>query len=121
MAYGMISYYIPLSRYPVTYNKQPLTVASLASQKSYMSLYVMNVYGDAKRERWLAHRFELAGKKLDMGKSCIRFRKLDNLPLGVVASIVALDTPEQFIAKYEKARGLSSTPARKRSAPVKRR
>ena len=71
MQYGMISYVIPLETYPKTYNKQPLQYAGLASQKNYMSLYLMNVYGDEDTERWFVEEYEKSGKKLDMGKSCV--------------------------------------------------
>ena len=104
MLYGMICYYIPLADYPDTYNKQPLAYIALASQKHYLSLYVMGVYGQPDAEAWLKGSFTKAGKKLDMGKSCIRFKKLDDLPLDVIAQIVSRLTPKQFIAMYEKAR-----------------
>ncbi|MDA1215688.1 MAG: DUF1801 domain-containing protein, partial [Chloroflexi bacterium] len=65
MAFGMIGYVIPLERYPKTYNKQPLMYAALASQKQYMSLYLMNVYGDQDTERWFNDAYKATGKKLD--------------------------------------------------------
>ena len=104
MLYGMISYYVPLSRYPETYNGQPLTVASLGSQKSHMALYLMCVYGDRELERWFAAAFRKAGKKLDMGKSCVRFRSLDDLPLDVIGQVIAKTTVDDFIAGYERSR-----------------
>ena len=73
---GMISYFIPLSRYPKTYNKQPLQYAALASQKNYISLYLMNVYGDRETEEWFTEGFRASGKKLDMGRSCVRFKNV---------------------------------------------
>ena len=104
MSFGMICYGIPLERYPDTYNKQPLCFASLAAQKNYFALYLMGVYGDPKREKQLADAYKKLGKKLDMGKSCLRFKSLDDLPLDVIAKLVASTTPEDLIAKAEAAR-----------------
>ena len=72
--FGMISYVVPLERYPKTYNRQALQYAALASQKNYVSLYLMNVYGDQETERWFLDRYKASGKRLDMGKSCVRFK-----------------------------------------------
>src|SRR5690606_8532655 len=77
--WGMLSYEVPLSRYPSTYNGQPLTYVSLAAQKRHYALYLMNVYADSELERMLAEAYASAGRKLDMGKSCLRFRSLDEL------------------------------------------
>jgi len=102
MQYGMISYVVPIDRYPETYNDQPLTYISLASQKRHMALYLNGVDGD--QDSSFRARFEATGKKLDMGKSCVRFTKLDKLPLDVIADEVARVTPEELIAQYEDAR-----------------
>ena len=104
LLYGMVSYYVPLSRYPKTYNGQPLAVASLGSQKGHMALYLMNVYGDRELERWFTAAFRKAGKKLDMGKSCVRFRALDDLPLEVIGQAIARTSVVDFIASYERSR-----------------
>jgi hypothetical protein len=104
MQYGMISYIIPLTRYPKTYNGQALGIAALASQKNYMALYLMNIYGDKKTEDWFRKRFRESGRKPDMGKSCIRFKKLDDLPLVVIGEAIARTSVEDFIALYEKSR-----------------
>jgi uncharacterized protein YdhG (YjbR/CyaY superfamily) len=104
MNWGMISYEIPLERYPDTYNGQPLGYVALAAQKRHYSLYLMNVYQDSEKETFLKRGFEEAGKKLDMGKSCVRFKKLDDLPIEVIAEIISSTTPEQYIADYEKIR-----------------
>ena len=79
--FGMISYVVPLERYPKTYNRQALQYAALASQKNYVSLYLMNVYGDQETERWFLDRYKASGKRLDMGKSCVRFKSVEDLPL----------------------------------------
>lgn len=100
MQYGMITYYIPLARYSKTYNGQPLSYISLASQRNYMALYLMYVYGEGEAAFRRAYR--KTGKQLDMGKSCVRFRHIDDLPLELIAKTVAKYTPEAFIALYER-------------------
>ena len=104
MQYGMISYVVPLSVYPNTYNKQPLAYVSLASQKNYISLYLYNVYADPNLLEWFENEFEKAGKKLNMAKSCVRFNRLDQLPLDVIGRVVASTTAEQLIQLYEDSR-----------------
>jgi len=104
MNWGMINYEVPLERYPDTYNGQPLCYAGLAAQKNHFAVYLMCVYGNDKQEAWLKREFEKAGKKLDMGKSCVRFRKLEDLLLDAIGKVVAGTTPEQFIAYYEASR-----------------
>ena len=104
MQYGMIGYVIPLDRYPVTYNGQPLGYIALASQKNYMSLYLMGIYGDEETERWFAERYRASGKKLNMGKSCLRFRKLEDLPFDLIGEAIARTKVVDFIEQYEAAR-----------------
>ena len=104
MQYGMIGYVIPLERYPTTYNGQPLTYAALASQKNYMSLYLMNIYSDPETERWFVEQYEASSKKLDMGKSCVRFRKLDDLPMDLIGQAIAATPMAEFIRRYEASR-----------------
>lgn len=104
MNWGMIAYEIPLERYPDTYNKQPLMYMALAAQKNHCAVYSSGVYMDPLGESWLASEFEKAGKKLDMGKSCIRFRELESLPLEVIGKVAASQSVEELIETYEKAR-----------------
>jgi uncharacterized protein YdhG (YjbR/CyaY superfamily) len=104
MNWGLISYGVPLERYPNTYNKQPLCYAALAAQKNHYAVYLMTVYGSAEREAWFREEYRKAGKKLDMGKSCVRFRKLDDLPLELIGRVIAATPPEKFIALYEASR-----------------
>ena len=104
MQYGMIGYYVPLKEYPETYNGEALGIIALASQKNYMSLYLMAVYGNTGIQDKFEQGFEDAGKKLNMGKSCVRFKTVDDLPLDVVVETIASVTPKQFIDLYEKAR-----------------
>jgi hypothetical protein len=104
LQYGMISWYVPLSRFPEPYNGQPLAVASLASQKGHMALYLVSVYGDPKLDAWFRGAFAKAGKKLDMGKSCVRFKALDALPLDVIGETIRRVPVGAFLAQYEDAR-----------------
>jgi hypothetical protein len=104
MNWGLISYEIPLERYPRTYNKQPLMYAGLGSQKNYCAVYLMGVYGEGEQARRFKEAFRKAGKKLDMGKSCVRFRSPDDLALDAVGEVIASTTPEQYIAIYERSR-----------------
>ena len=113
MQYGMIGYVIPLSRYPVTYNKQPLGYAALSSEKNYISLHMWNIYGDQETERWFTKEYEASGKKLNMGKSCVRFKAVDDLPLDLIGQSIRLTPVDEFIERYEAAR--QATANRKRS------
>jgi len=104
MNWGMIAYEVPLSRYPDTYNGQPLAYVALAAQKNNYSLYLNCTYSDTSREAEVRRAFADAGKKLDMGKSCVRFRKLDDLPLPAIGRIVASTPVDEFIKRYEASR-----------------
>ena len=104
MDFGMISYVIPLEDYPKTYNKHPLMLAALASQKRYMAVYLNNIYSDADTERWFLDAYHASGKKLDMGKSCVRFKTLDDLPLDLIGRAIARTPAYEFIALYEASR-----------------
>jgi hypothetical protein len=102
VVYGkFIAYVIPLSRYSNTYNGQALQYVALAAQKNYFSLYMMTPYGDIKELEQLQNGFKNAGKKLDMGKSCIRFKKVEDLPLDVIGESVARTSVDDYIRKYE--------------------
>ncbi len=104
IGYGMIGWVIPLEDYPDTYNKQPLAYAGLAAQKNYNSLYLTCVYASAERRARFVERAAAAGKKLDMGKSCIRFKRADDLPLELIAEEIATIPPADFIRLYEEGR-----------------
>ena len=117
MQYGMISWIVPTSRLAETYNGQPLAVASLASQKRHMALYLMSVYSDPALGAWFKAAYKAAGKKLDMGKSCVRFTSLDALPLDVIGEAVAKVPVDGYIASYLAAReGVTSRSSAKRIA-----
>ncbi len=107
MQYGMIGYYVPLQRFPDTYNGHPLGLAAIASQKNHMAIYLNNVYGDPDTERWFKERYAGTGKMLDMGKSCVRFRKLEDLPLEVIGETIARSPLDEFVDRYAAVRGSS--------------
>jgi len=112
MLWGMPCWAVPLETFPDTYNGQPLCYAALAAQKNYYALYLMNVYQDATQRERLEESFRRAGKKIDMGKSCVRFRGLDDLPpLGEIGAIVATTPVDAFVA--------AARAAHARKAPAK--
>ena len=104
MNWGMITWEIPLERYPKTYNKQPLMYAALASQKNYMSLYLMCVYAHDGKQTEFERRFKESGKKLNMGKSCVRFKTTDDLPMDLIAETIASTSVDDYIESYEATR-----------------
>ena len=104
MGYGMIGWVIPLEDYPDTYNGQPLAYAGLAAQKNSNSLYLNCVHASVERAERLKQAWAAAGKKLDMGKSCIRFRRASDLALDVLRDEIASTPPADFIALYEKVK-----------------
>jgi hypothetical protein len=101
MAYGMIGWAVPLSRFPDTYNGQPLCYVALAAQKNAYSLYLMGVYSVGEQERRLREAAAAEGKKLDMGKSCLRFARPEQLPLAAIGALIASLPVEEFIAHHE--------------------
>jgi hypothetical protein len=105
MQYGMIGFFVPHRVFPAGYHcdpKQPLSYAGLASQKDYMSLYLFSVYagGDNGDAAWLRSAWEATGRKLDMGKGCIRFRSIDDVPLAVIAEAIRRVPLQKHIAVY---------------------
>jgi hypothetical protein len=105
MQYGMISYVIPLSDYPDTYNGQALTVAALASQKNYMAVYLMGLYSSPELRTWFEAEYAKSGKRLDAGKSCVRFKRLDDLALDAVAVAIEHVSVADLIAQSVAAHG----------------
>jgi hypothetical protein len=114
MSYGMIGYYVPHRVYPAGYHcdpKQPLPFAALGSQKNYMSLHLMSLYfgcgpddAASKHARWFREEWAKTGKKLDMGKACIRFRKVEDLPLELIGKAVKKAPAKTYIQYCEAAR-----------------
>jgi len=105
IGWGAITYEVPLKTLPDTYNGQPLCIAALASQKNHMALYLMGVYGDEGVHERFREEFKASGKKLDMGKACVRFKKLEDLPLDVIGKTISRVTLEKFVEAYRRSRG----------------
>ncbi len=98
---GMLGYVVPLERYPDTYNGQPLSVIALANQKNHVAVHLMGIYADERQREWFIDAWKATGKKLDMGKSCVRFKRLDDVALEVLGQAVARVTPDDLIAAHE--------------------
>ena len=128
MQYGMVGYSVPHSRYPAGYHcdpKQPLPFAALAAQKNSFSLHLMGLYMNPAELKWFTQAWKATGKKLDMGKACVRFKKLDDVALDVVGEAFRRVSADAWIATYEtslagnaqrKAAG-KKAPAKKAAAP----
>ena len=104
MDWGMISWVVPLQDYPETYNKRPLCYAALASQKQHMAVYLMGLYTDGPEAQWFRDQYADRGMRLDMGKSCVRFKSLDDVPLDVLGEAIAMIPVGEFIARHEASR-----------------
>src|SRR3954464_3952947 len=114
MNWGVINWGIPLEEFSNTPNGEPLCYVGLGAKKSYNSLYLMGVYDSSNgkyttpfSEKLLVDAFKKAGKRLDMGKVCLRFKELDDLELTSVAAVIAMSTPKEYIAYYKRVRGLA--------------
>ena len=101
---GMIVWVVPLERYRDTYNGHALWYAALAAQKNHLTLHLMNAYGSPPLAEKLKQGFAAAGKKLDMGKACLRFRRADDLALDTIAEVVATTPIERWIEIARSAR-----------------
>ncbi|PKP29542.1 MAG: hypothetical protein CVU00_15100 [Bacteroidetes bacterium HGW-Bacteroidetes-17] len=99
--WGMITYQVPLNKFPDTYNKQPMMYAALASQKNHMAVYLSGIYLDKKLSENFINEYKLSGKKMDIGKSCVRFKKIEQLPLEVIAKAISAFTADEYIIKYK--------------------
>jgi hypothetical protein len=118
MQYGMIGYYVPHSLFPAGYHcdpRQPLPFAGLASQKNYMAIYLMTVYAEQGEEDWFRKAWAKTGKKLDMGKCCIRFKKLEDLALDVIGEAIRRVPLRVHVDHYEAA--MRQNTARKGARP----
>ncbi len=106
ISYGMIGYSVPHSLYPKGYHCDPkiaLPFLSIASQKNFIAVYHMGIYADTNLLQWFTHKYPNHSKaKLDMGKSCIRFKKMDQIPFDLIGALAAKMTPQQWIELYEK-------------------
>jgi hypothetical protein len=103
MNWGMITYEIPLKRHADTYNKKPLVYCSLAAQKNHYAIYLMTVYIGSKYLKILKNGYTSSGIKLDMGKCCVRFKKLDGVDLDTVGKVIAACSVEDFIKIHDSA------------------
>ena len=104
MQYGAIGYYVPHSIYPAGYHcdpKIPLPFVGLASQKNHMAVYLMCIYGSGEQEKWFRQAWAKTGKKLDMGKSCVRFKKIEDLAMDVIGEAIARVPLKKYVAKVE--------------------
>ena len=105
----MITYQVPLEVYPDTYNKQPLMYAALANQKNHMAVYLTGIYMDEKLNQDFEQKYKETGKRYDVGKSCVRFRKLDDLPLELIGESINAIEMEEFV---KRTKDLSSRKAK---------
>jgi uncharacterized protein YdhG (YjbR/CyaY superfamily) len=108
--WGMITYQVPLDIYPDTYNKKPLMYAALANQKNHMAVYLTGIYMDEELNQDFENKYKETGKRYDVGKSCVRFRKLEDLPLELIGESIGAISMEDFI---ERTKGLSARKAKK--------
>tara|TARA_Y100000758_G_C15655144_1_gene276139 strand:- start:23 stop:454 length:432 start_codon:yes stop_codon:yes gene_type:complete len=100
--WGMITYEVPLETYPDTYNGKPLMYSALASQKNHMSVYLMGYYMSPDIRNKFKKAYKKSGKKFDAGKSCIRFKKVDDLPLKLIGETIASISVRKFIELAKK-------------------
>ncbi len=114
MRYGMIAYEVPLTLFAETYNGLPLCYAALAAQKGRNTLYLMGPYTRPAQLTALRKAFATAGKRLNMGQSCIHFKTADDLPLDGLGPIVAGVTPDEYVRRYKEARAASRPPRAKK-------
>lgn len=135
--YGMIGYYVPHEVYPSGYHvdpKQPLPFAALASQKNHMSLYLMGVYcgcaegpgGETAEAKWFREQWGRTGKKLDMGRACLRFKKIEDVALDVIGKAIRRIPARVYISRYESvlaltAKGKKKSPAKKAKRAARKR
>ena len=110
MNWGMITYQVPLEVYPDTYNKKPLMYAALANQKNHMSVYLTGIYMDENLNMDFEEKYRATGKRYDVGKSCVRFRKLDDLPLELIGESIQAVSMADFVAF---TKGLSARKSKK--------
>jgi Domain of unknown function (DU1801) len=109
MNWGMITYEVPLRRFPDTYNGQPLAYAALASQKRHMAVYLSGIYGSPELQTWFEQAYRATGLRMDIGKSCVRFTAIDQLPLDLIGEAIAAVSVDQFIAMHEASRSLRAS------------
>lgn len=122
MSYGMLGYVVPHRLYPAGYHcdpRLPLPMANLGSQKNHLSLYLMTVYGDPAVEQWFRAAWLATGKKLDMGKACVRFKRAEDVPLAVVGELIARVPVSEYIARMEQMLAATKVASRAKKAKAK--
>ena len=106
MGYGMMGYAVPHSKYPAGYHckpEDPLPFMGIASQKNFIAVYHMGIYADPKLLKWFTEAHAKASpKRLDMGKSCIRYKKMEDIPFDLIGELASKMTPDDWITMYEK-------------------
>jgi len=116
LTYGMIAWYIPLATFPNTYNGQPLCCAALGANKNYNSLHLMGAYGDPRNRAVLEEAYKKRGTKIDMGKACLRFKTLEELPLDAIGAVIQRTPAAALMSAHDAAH--SRKPARTRKKPA---
>ncbi len=111
MNWGMITYQVPLEVYPDTYNKKPLMYAALANQKNHMAVYLTGIYMAEELNQDFEEKYRATEKRYDVGKSCVRFQKLEDLPLALIGESIQAISMEEFI---ERTKGLSARKTKKK-------
>jgi uncharacterized protein YdhG (YjbR/CyaY superfamily) len=102
MNWGMITYQVPLEVYPDTYNGQPLMYAALASQKNHMAVYLTGIYMNEANRISFEEAYRATGKRFDVGKSCVRFKKLEDLPLELIGKTIGSITMNDFVSMVKR-------------------
>lgn len=105
---GMIGYVVPLKTFPAGYLGQkdvPLPYAGIASQKNHMAVYLMCLYGHRQTNDWFLSEYKKTGKRMDVGKSCVRFKKLEDLPVELIGQTIAKVSVDDYIAAYLEVKG----------------
>lgn len=105
MNWGMIAYEIPLEVFSDTYNGKPLLYAALASQKNHMAVYLHSIYLKEDDADWFQDAYRATGKRLDMGKSCVRFKKIEQLPVELIGEAIGKVTVDEFLNYYRTVKG----------------
>lgn len=114
MNWGMITYQVPLETHPDTYNGQPLMYAALASQKNHMAIYLSGIHVDDDARQRFEGQYRATGKRYDAGKSCVRFRKLSDLPLELIGESIASFSVDEFVALVDKVHSTRKSKRRRR-------
>lgn len=119
IGFGAITYAVPLTRLPDTYNGQPLCYAAIAAKKNFYTLYLMGPYGNPTQKKWMADEFKKRGKKFDMGQSCLHLKSLDDIPQDVVGEVIASVPLADYVDMYRASRAKGAKRAKGARGAVK--